>query len=118
VGGMPGYYQFLEVIADPSHEEHESMLEWCGGSFDPRRLDIEARNESLKRIKLQLSSRCSPEAYAAPASRVRTSKGPRTCRSPTAPRRTRSAISMLLPAPCLALEQAYRPGGELAEIPP
>ena len=52
VGGIPGYYEFLEVIADPSHEEHQSMLGWCGGSFDPRRFDIDAVNESLKRIKL------------------------------------------------------------------
>lgn len=52
VGGIPGYYELLEVIADPSHEEHESMVEWCGGSFDPRRFDIDAANESLKRIKV------------------------------------------------------------------
>ena len=47
VGGIPGYYELLEVIADPSHEEHESMVEWCGGSFDPRRFDIDAAHQSL-----------------------------------------------------------------------
>ena len=35
VGGPPGFEGFLEAIADPGHEEHEDLLEWCGGSFDP-----------------------------------------------------------------------------------
>jgi hypothetical protein len=26
---------FLDAIADPAHERHEELLEWCGGSFDP-----------------------------------------------------------------------------------
>jgi hypothetical protein len=28
------------------------MLEWCGGSFDPKAFDVDAINEQLKRIKL------------------------------------------------------------------
>jgi hypothetical protein len=52
VGGLPGYYEFLEVIADTENEEHEDMLEWCGGSFDPKAFDVDAINEQLKRIKL------------------------------------------------------------------
>lgn len=35
VGGTYGYEEFLQAIADPEHEEHDSYLEWCGGSFDP-----------------------------------------------------------------------------------
>ncbi len=38
-GGPWGYKDFLETIADPDHEEHESMLEWAGGSFDPAAFD-------------------------------------------------------------------------------
>jgi hypothetical protein len=34
-GGPWGYESFLEAIRDPGHEEHESMLEWVGGTFDP-----------------------------------------------------------------------------------
>jgi len=33
-GGVWGYQHLLEILADPSHEEHESMLEWVGGPFD------------------------------------------------------------------------------------
>ena len=35
VGGIPGYERFLDILADPSHPEHEEVLEWHGGPFDP-----------------------------------------------------------------------------------
>lgn len=38
-GGVPGYENLLEIIRDPKHEEHQEMLEWVGGSFDPERFD-------------------------------------------------------------------------------
>jgi hypothetical protein len=34
-GGVPGYYDLLEIISDPKHEEHKQMLTWLGGSYDP-----------------------------------------------------------------------------------
>jgi hypothetical protein len=39
VGGVWGYQEFLAAIADPEHEEHETFLEWCGGSFSPAEFD-------------------------------------------------------------------------------
>jgi hypothetical protein len=39
-GGSPGYQMLLEALADPSHEEHDSMLESVGGSFDPTEFDL------------------------------------------------------------------------------
>jgi len=39
-GGVWGYAELLEVTADPSHEEHESMMTWLGGSFDPEAFDL------------------------------------------------------------------------------
>ena len=38
-GGVWGYQDFLTAIADPKHEEHESMLEWIGRRFDPEEFD-------------------------------------------------------------------------------
>src|SRR5439155_194057 len=35
VGGTPGYEDFLTAVADAEHEQHEDMLRWVGGSFDP-----------------------------------------------------------------------------------
>lgn len=35
VGGPPGFEMLLEAIADPAHEEHDQLLNWHGGPFDP-----------------------------------------------------------------------------------
>ncbi|RPH60628.1 MAG: plasmid pRiA4b ORF-3 family protein [Chloroflexi bacterium] len=51
VGGIWGYEEFLEVLADPGNAEHESMLEWAGGEFDPEEFDLDAINQSLQHIK-------------------------------------------------------------------
>jgi hypothetical protein len=50
-GGSWRYATFLEAIGDPSHEEHEEMLEWFG-DFDPETFDRERVNQQLARIKL------------------------------------------------------------------
>jgi hypothetical protein len=47
VGGPCGYGEFLEAIADPNHERHAELLEWCGGDFDPEQLNITEINRSL-----------------------------------------------------------------------
>lgn len=52
VGGVPGYYEFLKAINDPTHEEHEAMLEWCGGSFDPAAFNLNEVNQRLSEVKL------------------------------------------------------------------
>jgi hypothetical protein len=48
VGGVWGYQEFLEAIGDPEHDEHESMLEWVGGEFDPAAFDVRAVNATLQ----------------------------------------------------------------------
>ena len=35
-GGIPGYHHVLEVLANPDDDEHEEMLEWLGGKYDPQ----------------------------------------------------------------------------------
>jgi hypothetical protein len=52
IGGPPGYQNFVQAISDSAHPEHQEMLEWCGGSFDPYAFDLESVNADLKRIKL------------------------------------------------------------------
>jgi hypothetical protein len=34
-GGIHGYAEFLQAIMDPRHEQHENMLSWAGGNFEP-----------------------------------------------------------------------------------
>ncbi len=48
VGGPPGYEQFLEAISDPSHPDHEDLLEWSGGDFDPENFDLAQTNDLLR----------------------------------------------------------------------
>ena len=52
VGSTHGYHEFLQTIADPSHEEHDSMLVWVGGAFDPEGFDINCINRELRRRRL------------------------------------------------------------------
>ncbi|PDV97796.1 plasmid pRiA4b ORF-3 family protein [Candidatus Chloroploca asiatica] len=47
-GGVWGYANFLEAISDPEHPEHEDLLEWIGGEFDPEEFDLAAVNEMLR----------------------------------------------------------------------
>jgi len=46
-GGPYGYHNLLETLGDPANEEHESMLEWVGGSFDPEAFSVEGVNQRL-----------------------------------------------------------------------
>lgn len=47
VGGIAGYYHFLEAIKDPKHPDHEDMVEWGGEDFDPARFDIQSVNRAF-----------------------------------------------------------------------
>ena len=38
-GGIWGYADFVEAIQNPNHEQHEELLEWVGGRFDPEGFD-------------------------------------------------------------------------------
>jgi hypothetical protein len=49
-GGIYGYYENLEVLKDPMHEEYEDILEWMGGDFDPDEFNIEEVNKTLKKM--------------------------------------------------------------------
>jgi hypothetical protein len=50
-GGIPGYYNMLEIIANPKHPDHEHMKEWLGAEWDPARFDLDEANAALKRFK-------------------------------------------------------------------
>jgi Plasmid pRiA4b ORF-3-like protein len=49
-GGVWGYQNFLEVIHEPDHPEHEEMLEWVGGFYDPDDAELDEVNHQLKII--------------------------------------------------------------------
>ena len=49
VGGIGGYGNFLEAMANPRHPEHVQYMDWIGETFDPQHFDVEAVNSDLHR---------------------------------------------------------------------
>jgi len=53
-GGMWGYSDLLEILADPDHPEHTERLEWLGlqaaDDLDPARFDVDEVNRALTRL--------------------------------------------------------------------
>lgn len=48
VGGVWGYAEFLEAIRDANHPEHDELLGWCGGEFDPEAFSLAEVNRALR----------------------------------------------------------------------
>jgi hypothetical protein len=52
-GGIGGYQDLLDILADPGHEDHNDLqarVAWTAGpwqEFDPKQLDINAVNNEL-----------------------------------------------------------------------
>ena len=50
IGGVWGYYEFLEAVSDPNHPNHEEMLEWHGDdTFNPDDFDADVINAYIQR---------------------------------------------------------------------
>jgi hypothetical protein len=50
-GGIGGYYNLLEIMADPKHPEHAEMKDWIGGDLNAEEFSLEKVNLVLKRLK-------------------------------------------------------------------
>jgi hypothetical protein len=46
-GGIPGFYELLSALADPSHERHEELSDWIGDDFDPQAFSVDLVNQKL-----------------------------------------------------------------------
>ena len=51
MGGPPGYALFLEILGDREHEQHEDMIRWIGGVFDPKGFDLNRLNREWRGTK-------------------------------------------------------------------
>jgi hypothetical protein len=50
-GGIPGFYNLLEAISDPAHEQHDELLDWLGDGFDPEAFSVDEVNRRLAPIQ-------------------------------------------------------------------
>jgi len=46
-GGVWGYAELLEILADPDHPEREERMEWIGEDFDPEAFDVAEADRRL-----------------------------------------------------------------------
>ena len=40
-GGIPGFYDLLDALDNPSHERHEELSDWIGEDFDPQAFSLD-----------------------------------------------------------------------------
>ena len=80
-GGIPGFYNLLEAMGDPEHEQHEELLDWLGDGFDPEAFSV----EEVKRM-----------FWPSPSRRPISSTGPASGRRPLT-RREVSRKARLVP---------------------
>ncbi|MFZ5869756.1 MAG: plasmid pRiA4b ORF-3 family protein [Actinomycetota bacterium] len=54
-GGVWGYDELVEILADPQHPEHQDRLDWLGladaSQFDPAAFDVDEVNRALARLR-------------------------------------------------------------------
>lgn len=54
-GGIWGYAELVEIVADPRHPDHEERLEWLGldeaSQFDPAAFDVDEVNRALAELR-------------------------------------------------------------------
>jgi len=55
IGGPWGYGEFLEAIADPSHERHHELKEWFADDFNPHVVDFDWLSEDVAELAQRLS---------------------------------------------------------------
>lgn len=63
VGGAGGYEDYLQAMADPSHEQHDDMMAWRG-PFDPEAFSSEKANKLLEKKFRPVRKRAVPDPNA------------------------------------------------------
>lgn len=48
-GSLSGFANFLAIMADPTHEEHDDYVTWFDGEFDPEHFSLAETNVEIQR---------------------------------------------------------------------
>jgi len=46
-GGVPGFYELLDALANPRHRRHKELRSWIGDEFNPEAFSIDKVNRQL-----------------------------------------------------------------------
>ena len=57
VGGPWGYADYIEAIADPTHDRHDELIDWRGPGFDPSDADEAGIRRRLDRLVARFNRR-------------------------------------------------------------
>ena len=63
-GGVPGFYDLLDALRDPKHEEYQELRDWVDDDYDPEVFSIEAVNRILTHLIPRRSGKSSKGARA------------------------------------------------------
>jgi hypothetical protein len=44
---LGGFYDLLDALRDPAHEQHDEMNHWVGDDYDPNAFSIDAVNRMI-----------------------------------------------------------------------
>jgi hypothetical protein len=50
VGGLPGFEDFLKAMAKPRHPQHQEVVDWYGGPFDPSDIGTNIIRERIAKL--------------------------------------------------------------------
>ena len=63
-GGIPGFYNLLDALGDPTHEQHDELQDWIGDNYDPDVFSIDDVNRMITPLRRR---RAKPSGRRAPA---------------------------------------------------
>jgi hypothetical protein len=63
-GGIPGFYNLLDALGDPTHEQHDELQDWIGDNYDPDVFSIDDVNRMITPLRRR---RAKPSDRRAPA---------------------------------------------------
>ena len=50
-GGIGGFYDLLEALGDPAHEQHDELRDWVGDEYDPDAFSVDDVNRMLTPLR-------------------------------------------------------------------
>jgi hypothetical protein len=53
-GGIGGFYDLLDALRDPAHQQHDELSDWVGDGYDPDAFSIDVVNRMLTPLRRRI----------------------------------------------------------------